>query len=78
MNATRAKKIAKFADQITGLKESLEAILEAEQEFYDKLSEKQQEGDKGTASQEAIEYLEAAISSLEDAADNLGNVEHEA
>lgn len=77
MNKTRAKKIAKISDKIEALRCQLEEILGDEQDYFDNLSEKQQEGEKGEESENAISYLGDAMSNLEDARDILGNIEVE-
>ena len=72
--------LAKFAAPLAALKSELEtqhAALEAictdEQDAYDRMSERAQEGDNGVRAQDAITAMETATSALQswiDSADN--------
>jgi uncharacterized coiled-coil DUF342 family protein len=72
MNASRRKEIqvvsekaGNLLDPLRELKTTLESIKAEEQDYFDSLSESVAEGDKGTASEEAIETIEAAIDCLD-------------
>ena len=71
MNKTREKKIRKYSSQVMQLIEDLQDVLNAEQEYFDNLSEKQQESEKGENSSAAISELEKAVNSLEEAQTSL-------
>lgn len=57
-----------FAADIDQLKETLEGIVNDEQEKYDNMPESLQNGSKGEEMQNGISELESAITSLEEAA----------
>lgn len=71
MNKARAKKIEKLRSKIEGLVADVNGVLEAEQGYFDGLSEKAQEGDKGEQSANCISALEDAVNSLESAFESL-------
>lgn len=71
MNKSRQKKLRKYHDSLAVLLEKIQTELDAENEFYDNLSEKNQDGEKGEVSQNAINALEATVSDLESVMDNL-------
>jgi hypothetical protein len=59
--------------KVTESKEMLETIRDEEQEAYDNLPESLQDADKGQDMQEAIDYMDAAISDLDDAFESMEN-----
>lgn len=64
--------VADFSETIDLPRESIEALRDEEQEYYDNMPESFQNADRGQAAQEAISYLEDAVSALDDFdADNL-------
>ncbi len=71
MNATRRKKIDRLISRMEEIVSEIAEIAEAEQEAYDKLSEKAQEGDKGEAMQTTIDALQSAESDAQSALDYL-------
>ncbi len=85
MNQQRRKELNRAIDHVTNLKANISTLLtdlqeamqiatdvkDEEQEAFDNLSEKAQEGDKGSAMQEAIENMESAIGELESLIDTL-------
>ncbi len=87
MNSERRKQISTAISNLTSLKEkfedeknTIESLKDEEQEYYDNMPESFQQGDKGSASEEAISSLDAALeelseieSRLEDAISNLEN-----
>jgi uncharacterized protein YoxC len=77
MNAARRKKIDAVFSKLEELGAALEEIRDEEQDFYDNLSEKAQEGEKGEKSQCAIDALDEAIDYLENARDSLENAKEE-
>ena len=74
MNQARAKLIGSISDELGLIKTRLEAIRDEEQEYFDNLSEKQQEGDKGEASAEAVNSLDEAIGNVNTAISDLGEI----
>lgn len=75
MNKARRKQIAQLLEQLENLKADLDSILEEEQEAFDNLPESLQEGERGQASQTAIESLESAQSAFEEVVDALNYIE---
>lgn len=67
MNESRKKKLNALIAEIEAIRAKLDIILNSEQEYYDDLSEKSQEGEKGEESQAAIENMEGASTDLENA-----------
>lgn len=53
-----SKKLADWREELSDLKESVEYIRDEEQEAYDNLSEKSQDGERGEVMQHAIDQLE--------------------
>lgn len=74
MNKIRRKEVAKVVDLLTDLKEKLELILDEEQETYDNIPENLQDSDRAVASEEAIEIMEEAGCSIEEAIEKLEEV----
>lgn len=71
MNAARRKAIDKLYMQLEDLKAAIESLQEEEQEAFDNLPESLQDTERGEAMQEAVDNLEAAASSIEEAMDSL-------
>lgn len=72
MNAERRKRIDKVIAVIEALssefdtaKTMIEEILNEEQEYFDKMTESFQNGDKGQKAQSAIDALTVAMDTLE-------------
>jgi hypothetical protein len=75
MNAERRKQIAKLSSQLDGVIRQIEEIQSEEQDAYDNLPDSFQSGEQGDASQEAIQTLESAIATLNDAQSELENIQ---
>lgn len=73
MNKQRRKAIEKISDKLEELQAELQMLKDEEEEAYDNLPESLQDGEKGEAMQEAIEYLDNADSFIEDAKDALND-----
>lgn len=58
--------VADLVTQAEAIKESLENIRDEEQDAYDNLPESIQNGERGEASQAAIEALDEAIAAMDD------------
>ena len=88
MNKTNRNRIEKTASlledyrvKIEAIRSEVEGFKDAEEEAYENLSEKAQEGDKGVAIDEAKDTLENCFSeletvdsALEDAINNLNSI----
>lgn len=70
MNKSRFNKLQRIIEKMADLKEQIEAIGEQEQDAFDNASERVQDSDKGDAMQSAVQDLEAAASSIEEAMDS--------
>jgi ABC-type transporter Mla subunit MlaD len=73
MNRQRRKDIQSVIDRLQGASDILsdaltdvEGIRDEEQDYLDAMPENMQSSDRGEKTQEAIDYLEQVISSLED------------
>jgi hypothetical protein len=79
MNKERRAKIREVIDilsqfdsaQIEDAISAADAAREEEQDYYDAMPESFQSGEKGELAQQAISYLEAAVSALENVRDSL-------
>lgn len=67
MNKTRRQQLAKWLQDMEKIKEELENILSDEQDYYDNIPENLQSSQRACDSEEVIEQMEEAVSSLEDA-----------
>lgn len=75
MNAARRKKIADLHERLTGLLAEIEEVRDEEQDCFDNMPESFQAGEKGSAAEEAIGYLEDACNSTKEAASALENIQ---
>lgn len=75
MNAERRKRIAEALVIIRTLHEEIEAIRDDEQEAYDAMPESFQNGERGEAMQNAIDTLDSAATSLDEASSTLEELE---
>lgn len=74
MNAKQRKKLQGYVDSLDEIKSNIETMMEEEQEKLDNMPEGLQESERGEAMQEAIDNLENASSSLEEAIDYLNEI----
>lgn len=74
MNKQRRKKLNEIMEQIDQLMDDLEEVQNEEQESLDNLPEQFQEGERGEIMQNAIDNLDSAWSSLEEAKDTLEEI----
>ena len=74
MNKARRRQIAEVINSIEIIKGVIEEIRDDEEDAYDNMPESLQESDRGEAMQEAVEFLENACDSLDEALDNLTNI----
>lgn len=74
MNAQGRKEIAKYIATLEEIKDKLESMQEDEQDKFDNMPEGLQESERGEAMQEAIDAIETACGSLDDAIDTLQEI----
>jgi hypothetical protein len=67
MNKARRKRLSALQASVQGIKEELESIIEEEQEYYDNMPESLQQGERGTASEDALTALREASDTLDTA-----------
>ncbi len=71
MNKERRKSIDDIITELDGIKSSIEALRDEEQESLDNLSDNLQESTRAERMQEAIDSLEYACDAIDEAMDNL-------
>ena len=74
MNKDRRKSIERIVDQINEIKADLTWVRNDEEEAYDNLPEGIQSSERGDSMQEAIEAMDDADGSLQDAVDFLEEI----
>lgn len=77
MNRTRREKIDSLIEQLDVLKSDIESVTDDEQTAYDNLPETIQTGNRGELMMSAIDNLESAVSSVEEAIDYLNEARGE-
>lgn len=77
MNRTRREKIDGLIEQLDVLKSDIESLTDDEQTAYDNLPETIQTGNRGELMMSAIDNLESAVSSVEEAIDYLNEARGE-
>lgn len=75
MNKKRRKEIENLRESISETKAKLQDLLYEEQQTFDNMPESIQESERGEEMQEIIEYMEAAIDSLEEATESLTEIQ---
>lgn len=71
MNSERRKAIEALKSQLDEIGGDIEALKDEEQDYYDNMPESFQGGDKGDTAQTAIDALESAASSIDEAITSL-------
>lgn len=71
MNNERRKQIQKIMDQLADIRLEIETIQDEEQEYFDRMPESLQSGEKGTKSEEAVEFLDNAADYCDNVVDEL-------
>ncbi|EDH5631395.1 hypothetical protein CB172_13235 [Salmonella enterica subsp. enterica serovar Claibornei] len=71
MNNERRKRLAALSQQLSELKDEIQAVLDEEEEAFNNLPEGLQSGERGDSMQTDIASLDAAVSALEEAGDYL-------
>lgn len=74
MNAKQRKKLQGYVDSLDEIKSNIETMMEDETEKLDNMPEGLQESERGEVMQEAIDNLESAASSIEEAIDYLNEI----
>lgn len=74
MNAKQRKELQGYVDSLEEIKSNIETMMEEEQEKLDNMPEGLQESERGEAMQEAIDNLESASVSLEEAIDYINEI----
>lgn len=77
MNKSRRSRIDGIIQEIENLCYSIDVLRDEEEESYENLPESIQMSDRGEAMNEAIDNLESAISSLEEATEYLNDAKGE-
>lgn len=67
MNKNRRQQLRKWLEEVEVIKDKLEGICSDEEEYYDQIPENLQNGQRACDSEEAIDQMNEAVSSLEDA-----------
>lgn len=74
MNAKQRKELQGYADSLDEIKCAIEEMRDDEECKFDNMPEGLQESERGEAMQEAIDNLESASSSIEEAIDYLNEI----
>ena len=74
MNAMQRKTLQGYVESLGEIKNAIDEMTEEEQDKYDNMPEGLQESERGEAMQEAIDNLESASSSLEEAIDYINEI----
>lgn len=73
MNTKVRKEIAKHIEALNDIKDKIESIMENQQEKYDNMPEGLQDSERADEMLEAIDNLDSAVSSIEEAVEYLEN-----
>lgn len=74
MNAARREHLTKVAEKLRQCVSELETLRDEEQDYYDNMPENFQAGEKGSAAEDAVNAIESAKDSAEQAADELDGI----
>ena len=74
MNKQNRRDLQGYVDSLEEIKSNIETMMEDEQSKLDNMPESLQESERGEAMQEAIDNLESAVSSIEEAIDYLNEI----
>ena len=75
MNQHRLKEIHSLAERLSEILSEVETLRDQEREYLDAIPENMHEGEKHARSELAVESLESAVSSIDDARGQLELVE---
>lgn len=71
MNKIRRKQLSDIMDKIAEVQELLESVRDEEQEAMDNMPESLQASERYTTMSDAVESMDLALYSLQEAADNI-------
>jgi molecular chaperone GrpE (heat shock protein) len=71
MNKSRRGQIAKIKEILEELRGKVEDLQSEEQDAFDNMSENLQQGDRGQAAEAAVDALQSAYDSIDEALDYL-------
>lgn len=74
MNKQNRRDLQGYVDSLEEIKSNIETMMEDETEKLDNMPEGLQESERGEVMQEAIDNLESAASSIEEAIDYLNEI----
>lgn len=74
MNAKQRKALQGYADSLEEIKSNIETMIEEETEKLDNMPESLQYSERGESMQEAIDTLEGAAQSIEEAIDYINEI----
>ena len=67
MNKIRRQQLRKWLEDIEAIKSELESICSDEEDYFNNMPENLQNSIRGTDSEEAIDHMNDAVSSIEEA-----------
>lgn len=70
MNIKRRGIISKVAEELIGIKQSIEDVRDEEQSFFDNMPESIQQGDRGQQAEDCVSCLEEVIDFIDQAIDS--------
>lgn len=73
MNAERRKQLTKIVEQLELLRDDVSQIKDEEQDAFDNMPESLQQGERGQASEQAIDSLDSAYTDIDSAVDSINN-----
>lgn len=74
MNAKVRKEIAKHIEVLNKIKDSLESMADLENEKYENMPEGLQDSERGEEMRDALDNLDSAVCSIEEAVEYLENI----
>ena len=74
MNKQRRKEIMEIITELENIKSKLESVKSDEEFAFENMPENLQVSMRGEESEEAIDYMDSAIGSLDEAIDNLNDI----
>lgn len=74
MNKARRKELRRIVEELSTLREDLDAVASEEREAYDNLPESLQESDRGCTMEEAADELDDICSEIEELKDRVQSV----
>ena len=75
MNAKQRKQVEQIISKLSEIQTEIEGLRDEEQDKYDGMPDGLQESERGCAIQEAADQLDYAADSVQDAIDNLTDID---